>query len=61
MVQPPTQYEEHVPQEEGMDQGGAHEEKDKEEKYHKHFQLMSEPPFKGIIRWIKSLVTSARE
>ena len=31
MVQPPTQYEEHVPQEEGMDQGGAHEEKDKEE------------------------------
>jgi hypothetical protein len=31
MVQPPTQDEEHVPQEEGMDQGRAHEEKDKEE------------------------------
>jgi hypothetical protein len=31
VVQPPTQDEEHVPQEEGMDQGGAEEEKDKEE------------------------------
>jgi hypothetical protein len=31
MVQPPTQDEEHVPQDEGKDQGGAHEEKDKEE------------------------------
>jgi hypothetical protein len=31
MVQPPTQDEEHVPQDEDMDQGGAHEEKDKEE------------------------------
>jgi hypothetical protein len=31
MVQPPTQDEEHVPKEEGMDQGGAHEEKDKEQ------------------------------
>jgi hypothetical protein len=31
MVQPPTQDEEPVSQEEGMDQGGAHEEKDKEE------------------------------
>jgi hypothetical protein len=30
-------------------------------KYHIHFQLKFEPPFKGIIRWIKSLVTSARE
>jgi hypothetical protein len=32
MVQPPTQDEEQVPQEEGMNQGGAKEEKDKEEK-----------------------------
>ena len=31
MVQPPTQDEEQVPQDEGMDQGGAHAEKDKEE------------------------------
>ena len=31
MVEPPTQDEEQVPQDEGMDQGGAHEEKDKEE------------------------------
>jgi hypothetical protein len=29
--QPPTQDEEHVPQNEGMDHGGAHEEKDQEE------------------------------
>jgi hypothetical protein len=29
VVQPRTQDEEHVPQEEGMDQGGAHEENDK--------------------------------
>jgi hypothetical protein len=27
----PTQDEEHVPQDEGLDQGGAHEEQDKEE------------------------------
>jgi hypothetical protein len=31
MVEPPTQDEEQVPQDEVMDQGGAHEEKDKEE------------------------------
>jgi hypothetical protein len=30
-VHPPTQDEERVPQDEDMDQGGAHEEKDKEE------------------------------
>jgi hypothetical protein len=30
-VQPPTQDEEHVPQDEGMNQGRAHEEKNKEE------------------------------
>jgi hypothetical protein len=31
LVHPPTQDEEHVPQDEGLDQGGAHEEHDKEE------------------------------
>jgi hypothetical protein len=31
LVQPPTQNEEQVPQDEGMNQGGAHVEKDKEE------------------------------
>jgi hypothetical protein len=31
LVHPPTQDEEHVPQDEGLDQGGAHEEQDKEE------------------------------
>jgi hypothetical protein len=31
LVHPPTQDEEQVPQYEGMDQGGAHEEQDKEE------------------------------
>jgi hypothetical protein len=31
MVQPPTQDEEYVPQEEGMDKGGTQEEKDEEE------------------------------
>jgi hypothetical protein len=31
LVHPPTQDEEQVPQDEGLDQGGAHEEQDKEE------------------------------
>jgi hypothetical protein len=31
LVHPPTQDEEQVPQDEGINQGGAHEEKDKEE------------------------------
>jgi hypothetical protein len=31
LVHPPTQYEEQVPQDEGLNQGGAHEEQDKEE------------------------------
>jgi hypothetical protein len=31
LVHPPTQDEEHVPQDEGLDQGGAHGEHDKEE------------------------------
>jgi hypothetical protein len=32
LVHPPTQYGEQIPQEEGQDQGGAHEEQEKEEK-----------------------------
>jgi hypothetical protein len=59
MVQPPYQDEEQVPQDEGIDQGGHM--KKRRKKYHKHLQLKSGPPFKGIIQWIKSLVTSARE
>ena len=31
LVHPPTQYEEQVTQDEGLDQGEAHEEHDKEE------------------------------
>jgi hypothetical protein len=30
-------------------------------KYHMHIQPKSAPTFKGIIRWIKPLVTLARE
>jgi hypothetical protein len=33
-VQPPTQHEEQVPQDAGMNQAGAHEEKDKDEVQH---------------------------
>jgi hypothetical protein len=39
----PTQDEEQVPQDEGMDQGGH------KKKYHRHLQLKSGPPSKGII------------
>jgi hypothetical protein len=35
LVQPPTQDEEQVPQDPGMNHGGAHEEKDKEEEVQK--------------------------
>jgi hypothetical protein len=38
LVHPPTQDEEHVPQDEGMDQGGAHGVNDKEE------DAQQEPP-----------------
>jgi hypothetical protein len=33
----------------------------RKKKYHRHLQPKSAPTFKRIIRWIKSLVTSARE
>jgi hypothetical protein len=32
----------------------------RKKKYHNHLQLKSGPPFKGIIRWIKSLMTSVK-
>jgi hypothetical protein len=44
-----------------MNQGGAQEEKDKEEEVPQAPQLKSRPSFKGIIQWIKFSVTSARE
>jgi hypothetical protein len=41
---------------------GEHKKKKKRrKKYHRHLQLKSGPPYKGIIWWIKSLVISARE
>jgi hypothetical protein len=41
---------------------GEHKNKKKmRKKYHMHLQSKSTPIFKGIIRWIKSLVTSSRE
>jgi hypothetical protein len=39
MVQPPTQNEEHVPQDDGMDQGGEQEHVDKEEE-----EVLHAPP-----------------
>jgi hypothetical protein len=62
MVQPPTQDEEHVPHDDGMDQG-EHKNKKmrRRKKYHMHLQPKSALKFKGIIRWIKSLVSLARE
>jgi hypothetical protein len=61
MVKPPTQDEEQVPQEEGMNQGELRKKRTRREKYHRHLQLKSGPPFKGSIWWIKSMVTSVRE
>jgi hypothetical protein len=50
LVQPPTQDEEQVPQDEGMNQGGAHEEKDKEEEVPHAPLIQVGPPSKGIIQ-----------
>jgi hypothetical protein len=57
MVQPPTQDEEHVPQDAGMNQWGAHEEKDKEEEVPQAPPTQVWPPSKGIIQWIRLWVT----
>jgi hypothetical protein len=61
MVQSPTQGEERVPQDDDMDQREHNNKKRRRKKYHMHIQPKSAPIFKGIIRWIKSLVRSARE
>jgi hypothetical protein len=62
MVQPPSQGEEHVPQDNGMDQGGHMNKKTrrKKKKKHRHLRPKSALPFKEIIGWTKSKVTSAR-
>jgi hypothetical protein len=62
MVQPPTQDEEQVPQDDDMDQGEhKNKKKGRRKKYHMHLQPKSAPTFKGINWWIKSLVKLARE
>jgi hypothetical protein len=57
MVQPPTQDEEHVSQDAGMNLWGAHEEKDKEEEVPQAPPTQVWPPSKGIIQWIRLWVT----
>jgi hypothetical protein len=54
IVQPPSQVGD-------MNQGDHMKKRVKRKKYHRHLKLKFGPPFKGIIWWIKSLVTSARE
>jgi hypothetical protein len=61
MVQPPTQYEEQVHQEEGMNQGEHRKTSTRRKKYHRHLQLKFRPSSKGIIQWIRFFVISARE
>ena len=62
MVQPPTQDDEQAHQDNGMDQGGEQEQVGREEEEdHRHLQPKSAPTFKEIIRWIRFLVTLARE
>jgi hypothetical protein len=63
MAQPPTKDEEHVPQDDCMDQGRRMNKKTrkKKKKYHMHLQLQLAPPYKETIQWTKSLVISARE
>jgi hypothetical protein len=56
-----TQDEEQVPQDDGIDQGGAQEQEEKLKEEVPHAPLTKFAPiFKGIIQWFKSLVTSAR-
>jgi hypothetical protein len=49
MVHPPTQDEEQVPQEKGMNQGEQMKKRKRMKKYHRHLQIKSGPPSKGII------------
>jgi hypothetical protein len=53
MVQPPTQDEEHVPQDECIYQGEHMKKRKRRKKYHNRLQLKSGPPFKEIIQWIR--------
>jgi hypothetical protein len=61
MVHPPTQDNVQVPQEEGKDQGGAHEDQVMEEEAPRPLQLKSERRSKDITPSIRFWVTSARE
>jgi hypothetical protein len=61
MVHPPTQDDEHVPQEEGHDQGGHRNNKLWRKKHHGPLQLKSERRSKDITPSIRFWVTSARE
>jgi hypothetical protein len=45
-----------------MEQGERkHKKEGRRKEYHKHLQPKSAPTFKEIVRWIKFLVTLARE
>jgi hypothetical protein len=61
LVHPPTQDGEQVPQEERQDQGGAHEEHDKEEEASQIPPTQVRSTIQRITQWIKFLVISARE
>jgi hypothetical protein len=61
VVQPPTQDDEQVPQEEGQNQGEHMKNKIRRKKHHGLLQLKSERRSKEIIQWIGFWVTSARE
>jgi hypothetical protein len=61
LVHPPTQDEEHEPQDEGLDQGENMENMIRRKKHNKLLQLKSERQYKGIIQWKKFWVISARE
>jgi hypothetical protein len=60
-VHPPTQDVEQVPEDACMNQGEHMTKRIKRKKYNKHLQLKSGTPSKGIIKWIRFWVTSARE
>jgi hypothetical protein len=60
-VRRPTQDEEQVPREEGMNQGEHMENKIRRKKHNKLLQLKFERQFKGIIEWIRFWVISSRE
>jgi hypothetical protein len=53
----PTQDEEQVPHDAGMNQGEHMKKRIKRRKYNMHLQLKSGPPSKGIIQWIRFWVT----